>query len=124
MAKPTITDSASNVLTLEHPDVGVVRRNLWDKVSARTKNGTAFERINYRKYIYELNFKNMDRTKYDEIDAFLVSALNAGRTLTFNYTDRWATANGIQVLVALGDDNSQGGTITSSSVIIEEVVKR
>ena len=124
MAKPTIYDGVST-LELEHPESGTpVRRNLWDKVSATTKNGTSFERVNFHKFIYELDYKNMTRAKYDEAYNFLITALNAGRSLYFSYTDRWTLADNVQVLVSLGDDESQGGSVVATKLVIEEVVKR
>lgn len=123
--KPTLTDSASNTITLEHPQVGnLVKKNIWEKIQKETLNGTTLEQTSFRKYEYVLTYKNVDATLYTTIYNFLVSALDANRTINFSYTDKWSVASNVEVAVILGDEESAGGSMANFKITLRETTKR
>jgi len=121
-SKPTLTDGVDTI-TLEHPIVsGLNKGNLQNTVVNETMGGRTFIQRQYYKREYSLSFKNLDRTYYTEIYDFLNTAYSAGRSITFNYSEKWTEADDVLVFVELSEESSDGGDMCSFSLNLKETI--
>lgn len=102
MNPPTLTLDATTV-TLPHPaNTPAPARNLDERaVQRRTIGGRLRTTLLSYGYTYTLAFNAVPTSVYSALADLWVASVGAGRYPSFDYSDAWATANGVDVAVHL-----------------------
>lgn len=102
MNPPTLTLDAT-IVTLPHPsNRNAPARDLDERmVQRRTIGGKLRTTLLSYGYTYTLTFNAVSTSVYNALVDLWVTSVDAGRYPLFDYSDAWATANGVSVAIHL-----------------------
>jgi hypothetical protein len=128
MTSPTLT-LGTTVITLPAPSADAAPQRVFDErsVQRRTIGGQLRTSILSYGFAYQLAFRACPLATYDAVLDLWLSAVGTGVYPSFNWSDMYPLANGIQVAVALGPAIAWGPadtTLVNFTLTLAEVAPR